>query len=322
MNCHLCLIYYDKHSMNSQVEFETLLQIMNFGQTARTAVTEFCAENLADLARLPKKTLDTRIENLHKALANAIGPHRVRLNATKCTLLHSLRMHFDDRLTCDAPFEAADIQALTIAEILEMKNEYLEAAPMVDEVTGLIPVVVAKLEPLKWSSFKTSMLEYFSCIKGKIGIPLSYITCADEGNDFENSCESRFEKIILCTTLRGAKFKADNGTVFSLLIQHTYNTEGYSLVQQYERSRNGRSAWNSLFKHFEGSTFREQVAQEAATMLQTASYSGPRRNFSFSSYYDRHSQAHMAFGGDGDGGGGGEVIWADGGTLSSWPEAR
>ena len=278
--------------MNSQIEFETLLQIMNFGQTARTAVTEFCAENLADLARLPKKTLDTSLENLHKALANAIGVHRVRLNATKCTLLHSLRMHFNDRLTCNAPLEAADIQALTMAEILIMKDEYLEATSMLDEVTGLIPVVVAKLEPLKWSSFKTSMLEYFSRIRGKNGIPLSYIVRNDEVNNFEDTYESRLDKLVTCTTLRGAKYKADNGTVFSLLIQHTDNTEGYSLVLQYERSRNGRSAWSSLLKHFEGSTFRERVAQEAATMLRTASYSGPRRNFTFSSYYDRHSQAH------------------------------
>ena len=29
------------------------------------------------------------------------------------------------------------------------------------------------------------------------------------------------------------------------------------------------------------------------TALRTASYSGPRRNFSFSSYYDRHSTAHI-----------------------------
>ena len=34
------------------------------------------------------------------------------------------------------------------------------------------------------------------------------------------------------------------------------------------------------------------MAQEAGNMLRSATYSGPRRNFSFSSYYDRHSQAH------------------------------
>ena len=95
--------------MNSQSEFKALLQTTNFGLNARNAIVEFCADNLADLARLPKKTLDTGIENLHKSLANLPILRRVRLNATKCTLLHSLRMHFNDRLQCGASLEATDI---------------------------------------------------------------------------------------------------------------------------------------------------------------------------------------------------------------------
>ncbi len=77
-----------------------------------------------------------------------------------------------------------------------------------------------------------------------------------------------------------------------MLIQHTEGTEGYCLVQQYDSQRNRPAAWTSSLNHYNGSTFHERVAQEAATMLQTASYSGPHRNFTFSSYYDRHSQAH------------------------------
>ena len=153
MNRCLYFIYIDKHSMDSQIEFTTLLQTMNFGENSRNAIVEFCAENLADLARLPKKTLDTSIENLHKSFANATAARRVRLNATKCTLLHSLRMHFNDRIKCEAPLEATDIQALTIAAISVMKDEYLEAELMMNNESSLLPVVVAKLEPLKWSTF-------------------------------------------------------------------------------------------------------------------------------------------------------------------------
>ena len=65
--------------MNSQIEFKALLQTTNFGLNARNAIVEFCAENLADLARLPKKTLDTGIENLHKSLANLPILRRVKL---------------------------------------------------------------------------------------------------------------------------------------------------------------------------------------------------------------------------------------------------
>lgn len=279
--------------MNSEAAFKRLLGVANFGVTARNAIVEFCAENIEDLARLPKKTLDTSILNLHKSLADVAALRRVRLNATKCTLLHSIRMHFNDRLNCSAPLEAADLALLTNDDILVMKAEYIENEESLHDTSGLSPVIVSKLEPLKWSAFKTSMLEYFSRVIGKNNVPLTYICRPDGMGDFDEVYESRVDKLISCTSLHGAKFKADNGTFFSLLVQYTNNTEGYSLVQQYEKSRNGRKAWNSLLGHFEGSTFRERVAQEAGTMIRTASYSGPRRNFTFSSYYDKHSTAHL-----------------------------
>ena len=55
--------------------------------------------------------------------------------------------------------EASDIHALTIANIMTMKDEYLEFESMVDKVLGLIPVVVTELEPLKLSSFKNSIIK-------------------------------------------------------------------------------------------------------------------------------------------------------------------
>ena len=103
--------------MDSAIEFQDLLQIMSFGANARTAIAEFCAETLDDLARLPKKVLHTSIDNLHKSLTNLVVARRVRLNATKCTLLHALRMHYNNRINCNAISEAANIQALTMADI-------------------------------------------------------------------------------------------------------------------------------------------------------------------------------------------------------------
>ena len=46
-----------------------------------------------------------------------------------------------------------------------------------------------------------------------------------------------------------------------------------------------------LSSHFEGSTFKERVAQKAATILKHASYSGPKRNFIFGDYYTLNARA-------------------------------
>ena len=48
----------------------------------------------------------------------------------------------------------------------------------------------------------------------------------------------------------------------------------------------------ALLVPFEGSTFREYVAQEVENMLKHDVYTESRRNFTFWSYYDYHSMAH------------------------------
>ena len=64
------------------------------------------------------------------------------------------------------------------------------------------------------------------------------------------------------------------------------------MVACVTKSRNGRKAWKNLLLHFEGSTYKERLAQEAGSILKNTSYSGPRRNFSFGDYYKRHALAH------------------------------
>ena len=111
--------------MDSELEFRTVLGVANFGNDTINAIAESCAENPEDLARLPKKTLDTSILNLHKSLAD-LARHKVQLNATKCTLLHSIFLHFSDRINCAAYLEVPELRVITISKILAMKDDYLE----------------------------------------------------------------------------------------------------------------------------------------------------------------------------------------------------
>ena len=156
-------------------------------------------------------------------------------------MLHSIWTHFNDCVNCDAHLENAKICAITIAKIRKMKEDYLESEETLTSITGLSVV--------------------YGRVIGENNIPLSYITRPLNVGDFEADYDTRLNRLNVCTILNGHKFKSDNGTVFSLLIQHTGGTEGYSLVQQYESKRNGRAAWTSLLHHYEGSTFCERVTQ-------------------------------------------------------------
>lgn len=280
--------------MEDRLSFLDVLDIAGFNPAARTAILEFCCESLSDLARLPSKDLDSAISNLHKSLANVTPARdRVRLNATRCITLHAIRMQCLDRLNCDAPYTNADVGNMTPAHITEARNEYLESTLSDSTTKGLGEVTIPKLTGIKWMEFKTAMTESLSRIMGKNKIPLTYLIRENAVGNFNAPYDNRMSRLISCTVHRSAAYTADNGDLYSLIVQHTEGTEGYALVQAHERRRNGRQAWLDLIAHFEGATFRERTAQEAGQAIRSAIYSGPKRNFTFGDYYNRHSKAHI-----------------------------
>ena len=114
--------------MDTQNGLQKVLDTASFTVKASAAILEFICESITELANLPEKDLDNGVNNLHKALANtSVARDRVRLNATKCILLHSIRLHFLDRINCAAPLLQADIVALTIDDITGMREYYVES---------------------------------------------------------------------------------------------------------------------------------------------------------------------------------------------------
>ena len=279
--------------MDTEASFRSVLTTANFNRGARTAIITYCCETLTELAHLPRAELNTSITNMHKGQALVANvAQRVQLNATKITLLHAISLHFLDRIKCNSPSTATDITALIGDDIDEMRTHYNESQHLT-AADNLSTITVPKLKSTTWSEFKTAIVETLSRAHGRNSIPLLYIVREDLVGDFSADYDSRDDRLISCISLRGPAFKADNSDVFSILLQHTENTEGYSLIEAQEKRRNGRAAWLSLLSHFEGDTFKERVAQEAGAILRAVIYHGPRKNFNFGDYYSRHTKAHI-----------------------------
>ncbi len=180
--------------MNTQNGLKKVLAVATFSVKARDTIVEFICETITEMANLPVKDLDNGVNNLHKALANVpIANDRVRLNATKCIVLHAIRLHFLDRIQCSAPLGTVDINQLSYADILEMRDCYLESQEPSTITTGLGTVKVPKLTPLKWPDFKSSVSECLGRAIGKRHIPLSYVIRPDLVGDFEDDYENRRE---------------------------------------------------------------------------------------------------------------------------------
>ena len=130
--------------MDSEASLRTLLSTANFGVTSIDAIVEFCCDNLTDLAAMSIKDLDIGISNLHKSMSPLPANRRVRLNVSKCILLHAISLHFYDRSLCSAPLEDADIAALVADDITAMKTDYAESS-LSQVTTGLGVVKLPKL---------------------------------------------------------------------------------------------------------------------------------------------------------------------------------
>ena len=110
--------------MDTQASSKTLLTTAPFAAKAKDTIVEFCCDSTSELANLPSKDLDQAINNLHKALATqSIDANKVILNATKCISLHSIRLHFLDRINCCAELIAPQITAIDRNKINEFRSD-------------------------------------------------------------------------------------------------------------------------------------------------------------------------------------------------------
>jgi hypothetical protein len=81
--------------------------------------------------------------------------------------------------------------------------------------------------------------------------------------------------------LFGPEFNVNNGTVYDFLQSLTLNGPAWSWINTYQRSRNGRAAWNALVAYYEGDAMRTRSKQECYQMITSANYQGPHCNYDF-----------------------------------------
>ena len=111
----------------------------------------------------------------------------------------------------------SDLTALVNDDIKEIRTHYNESQHTRNS-EGLSSVTIPKLKSTTWSEFKSGIIETLSRVTGRNEIPLSYVIRDDVLGDFEDSYQSREDRLILCITHRGPAFKSDHSDVSSILL--------------------------------------------------------------------------------------------------------
>ena len=104
--------------MDTEVGFRSVLTTANFDSRLKRAIIDFCYDTLTEFAHLPRTELNTSITNFLKALVNlSTVALRVRLNATKITLLHAIGIDFFNRIKCNTTLNMSGLTTLVNDDI-------------------------------------------------------------------------------------------------------------------------------------------------------------------------------------------------------------
>jgi hypothetical protein len=149
-------------------------------------------------------------------------------------------------------------------------------------------------KPTKWKQWKNEFEGHLSQITGSSGdTPLVYITRDDDEitEDEYNELEGPMKKVY-DAPLQGYHFDKDNYLVFQKLRNQLSGGLAETHLSDFERSGNGRAAWQHLVTCFEGEDARNAAITAARNDIREATWEKNTRNWTFDMYCLKHVKAH------------------------------
>ena len=260
----------------------------------RTAITNHGFDTCRGLVNTTNdgiRDVFTAISNANRDLANTRDKVYIREQLKQ--RLYGAREEFSMRIDCGSTVTAAYLNAIDTDDtddFVRKHQEWNEFKKSVSSMT-LPNVAVPKLTKSNWKTFSQAVKELLTRQRGVNNIPLIYVIRENDGN-YDGAYASTEEQLIQCLRLNGGKYRSDNGTVWSLLAEHSVGTEAESIVNRYEATRNGRSAWTALIQHMESTSYMDNVKSHAMARIASATYNGEKKNFGIVKLYQIHSEAH------------------------------
>ena len=152
-----------------------------------------------------------------------------------------------------------------------------------------------------WVQWRDAFVAVLSNSYGARGIPIDYlidgtkrkVTKANAAYEEYDVINLEDEGLFTTMTVHfGPAFKSDNTKLWKRLKAALINTPPYNHISGFNNARNGRGAWQSLLKAYEGSDFSERMRDSAFHSLKKAHYRGETKSFGWEKYVQIHKDAH------------------------------
>ena len=122
------------------------------------------------------------------------------------------------------------------------KHKAWKTAKDAASTSSLPSIEVPKLTKKNWKEFRRALIETFGRQRGVNSVPLSYVIRANGANDYENAYESTEKQLVAYLRHAGENYNTDKEAVYSILVEHSKDSEIEWIVDQFSNTRNGRLA--------------------------------------------------------------------------------
>ena len=152
-----------------------------------------------------------------------------------------------------------------------------------------------------WRSFRDAFEMKLGIIKSKSGFSINYVIDPTP-REFtrNNAIRGVTDNINLADEIVfkekavhfGKMYKEDNKIVWLHLKAALLRSPSYDHILEYNKTSNGRKAWNTLKQFYEGEDFIQRLQDEAFTILKNTIYKGESNKHKFEYYANKHIKAH------------------------------
>jgi hypothetical protein len=192
-----------------------------------------------------------------------------------------LRYHCFHLDRIQRPFVVASATLPILAECYKLQEQHESE----DDVNLDMPNKLVNVD--KFRQVLENLDDYLLRVRGVSGIPLSYIVresvvlpAVDAGCGIPTFDEGMIER----GAHTGTHYQRDNITVWNVIRHVTHEGPGWSWVNQYQRTCDGRQAYQAIKKQYLGDHFVARLRATADNVLESAFYDGNSRLFTFEKY--------------------------------------
>ena len=158
--------------------------------------------------------------------------------------LHAIRYWAHRQYLLGNDYDAHFVtQDLAMEWIRKMKDEK-EEKEITKMTADLVKAPEAFKKDTKWRPWKESVQTYLNAQLGQAHIPLAYIIREQDEPIPGSIYTKKHEELVQGLVLHGSEFNANNGKVYDFLQSLTLNGPAWSWINAFQRTRNGRGAWN------------------------------------------------------------------------------